>query len=164
AHLSAQKDEYLQYLRETKRLGFEVTAHFKGHAYRLQGFGIRNIIDDGAILIGDAAGLAYPQSGEGIRPAVESGMLAAHTIIECNGSYSRDSLNRYQWLMDGHFGKSNQHHWWDAVPSNIRRFLARRLFRSRMLTRHILIDRWFLHSGQPPLKPLPVEAADVAPA
>ena len=29
------------------------------------------------LLIGDAAGLAYPESGEGIRPAIESGRLAA---------------------------------------------------------------------------------------
>jgi flavin-dependent dehydrogenase len=28
------------------------------------------------LLIGDAAGLAYPESGEGIRPAVESGLIA----------------------------------------------------------------------------------------
>ena len=31
--------------------------------------------------VGDAAGLAYPQSGEGIRPAVESGLMAATVVL-----------------------------------------------------------------------------------
>ena len=41
------------------------------------------------LLVGDAAGLAYPQSGEGIRPAIESGLLAAATIVEADGDYTR---------------------------------------------------------------------------
>jgi flavin-dependent dehydrogenase len=37
------------------------------------------------VLIGDAAGLAYAQSGEGIRPAIESGLLAAGAIVAAGG-------------------------------------------------------------------------------
>ena len=44
------------------------------------------MIDDGVVLIGDAAGVADPQSGEGIRQAIESGLLAADTIVEARGA------------------------------------------------------------------------------
>jgi hypothetical protein len=40
-------------------------------AYRVGGSVPPRTTDDGVLLIGDAAELAYPQSGEGIRPAVE---------------------------------------------------------------------------------------------
>ena len=50
---------------------------FKGHAYLLHGDSRRPLLGEHSLLIGDAAGLAYDFSGEGIRPAVESGLLAA---------------------------------------------------------------------------------------
>jgi 2-polyprenyl-6-methoxyphenol hydroxylase-like FAD-dependent oxidoreductase len=56
---------------------------------------VRKQIDDGMLLIGDAAGLAYPQSGEGIRPAVESALMAAATIMEADGDYSMDKMQAY---------------------------------------------------------------------
>src|SRR5262249_53712431 len=37
---------------------------WKGHAYRLRQAG-RRVMDDGVLLVGDAAGLAWPESGEG---------------------------------------------------------------------------------------------------
>ena len=40
------------------------------------------VVDAGVLLVGDAAGVADSQSGEGIRQAVESGLLAARTIVE----------------------------------------------------------------------------------
>jgi flavin-dependent dehydrogenase len=48
------------------------------------------------MLIGDSAGLSYPQSGEGIRPAVESGLLAADTIIAADGNYDSEHLEPYR--------------------------------------------------------------------
>jgi len=53
------------------------------------------MIDDGVMLIGDAAGVADPQSGEGIRQAIESGLLAAATIVDARGRFSRDRLEPY---------------------------------------------------------------------
>jgi len=47
------------------------------------------------MLIGDAAGLAYPQSGEGIRTAVESGVLAAETILSAKGNFRKERLVPY---------------------------------------------------------------------
>jgi hypothetical protein len=43
----------------------------------------------------------------------------------------------------------------NPFPSAWRQALARRLLATRWFTRHILIDRWFLHSNQPALAPAP---------
>ena len=62
-----------------------------GHAYLLYPDAARPLVADGALLVGDAAGLAYPESGEGIRPAVESALLAAEAIRACGGQYTADA-------------------------------------------------------------------------
>jgi len=49
---------------------------------------------DNAFLVGDAAGLATLDMGEGIRPAVESGRLAAEAILH-DAAYSVDSIPKY---------------------------------------------------------------------
>jgi len=50
--------------------------------------------------IGDAAGLASTQSGEGIGPAVESALLAASVILAAGGDYRREKLEQYARLME----------------------------------------------------------------
>jgi len=64
----------------------------------------RRLYDEGAMLVGDAAGLAYPGSGEGIRPAVESALIAAGVIGDAAADYSRDKLAPYAALLDARFG------------------------------------------------------------
>ena len=66
--------QFCDILRQTGKLSIDLPNEFRGHAYFLFGRSTRNLVGDASILIGDAAGLAYPQSGEGIRPAVESGL------------------------------------------------------------------------------------------
>ena len=61
------------------------------------------------LLIGDAAGLAYKQSGEGIRPAIESGLLAAQAILAAQGRLLAPSAGRLSTaLLAGRFGTSGQ--------------------------------------------------------
>src|SRR5262249_3825074 len=74
--------EFREFLRSRGKVTCDIPARFHGHAYRLYERIVPKLADDGVLLIGDSAGLAYPQSGEGIRPAVESGMLAADVILE----------------------------------------------------------------------------------
>ncbi len=66
-----------------------------GHAYLLFRESKRTLLNDGILLVGDAAGLAYSQSGEGILPAIESGLLAAEAIVAADGNYSAGKLERY---------------------------------------------------------------------
>ncbi|KAA3655792.1 MAG: NAD(P)/FAD-dependent oxidoreductase [Calditrichaeota bacterium] len=65
----------------------------KGYTYFLrQNVHVPRI--DNAFILGDAAGLATRDMGEGIGPAVESGILAAESII-LNQEYTLSSITRY---------------------------------------------------------------------
>ena len=66
-----------------------------GHSYFLRG-GAGRVQNDRAYLVGDAAGLATLDMGEGIQPAVRSGNLAAEAIIN-NQAYSVASISRFSW-------------------------------------------------------------------
>ncbi len=150
---------FIGLLRRTGRLApdFRVEAH--GHAYLLYGNSPRDCIGDGVLLVGDAAGLAWPQSGEGIRPAVESGLIAACVIAEATGNYARERLERYGTLLEDHMGKPG-----GGLAAAVARFApdwaagaaASALLRNAWLTRRVLLDRWFLGSGRPlPAMPHP---------
>ena len=72
--------EFLAFLTARGRISPRSSWPWRGHAYAVYDSPHRRLVDAAVLLAGDAAGLAYPESGEGIRPAVESGLLAAATI------------------------------------------------------------------------------------
>ena len=84
--------DFVAFLEARRKIPANASWRWRGHAYLLSDPPRRSVSDAGVLLVGDAAGLAYPQSGEGIRPAIESGLLAATTILEANGCYTRDRL------------------------------------------------------------------------
>jgi geranylgeranyl reductase family protein len=59
--------------------------------------GDRRITDDRVLLVGDAAGLINPLNGEGIQYALQSGIWAAQTILECaaDDDFSKEALQPY---------------------------------------------------------------------
>ena len=57
-----------------------MSPRWRGHAYFASGVGPRPLVGAGMLIAGDSAGLAYPESGEGIQPAIASGRLAAETL------------------------------------------------------------------------------------
>ncbi len=71
-----------------------------GHSFQPKGYQyyLRHNIDivqkDNALIIGDSVGLATIDMGEGIGPAVESGLLAADAIIQ-NKDFSLQAIGRY---------------------------------------------------------------------
>jgi len=144
--LSEQLRRFCEFLKQRNRIPQDIPDNFHGHAYLLYGHAVRKQIDDGMLLIGDAAGLAYPQSGEGIRPAVESGLIAANTIIEANEDYRRQQLQPYANRLSTRFGVAAASD--NAEPSSLRKFLAGLLLGNRWFTRHVVLDRWFLHTHQ----------------
>jgi flavin-dependent dehydrogenase len=103
------------------------------------------------LLIGDAAGLAYPQSGEGIRPAVESGLLAAAAIIAADGDFSAARLAPYCRRLDERFGMGRASTP-GALAAGLRNFLGSKLLGNVWFTRNVVLDRWFLHSRLAPLR------------
>ncbi len=87
--VAAHVQSFCRFLRERGKVCCDVPERFHGHAYRIYERIAPKLVDDGVLFIGDAAGLAYPQSGEGIRPAVESGLLAADVLAAAAGDYRR---------------------------------------------------------------------------
>jgi len=123
---------------------------FNGHAYLLYPGSRRTLTSHGMLLIGDSAGLAYPQSGEGIRPAVESALMAAEVIINARNDYRQEKLAPYVSRLTQRFGKKNlQPTSGPLLPEKVRQTVAMKLMRTNWFARHVIIDRWFLHSGQP---------------
>ena len=121
---------------------------WQGHAYALAGDG-GPAVSDGLVLVGDAAGLAERESGEGIGPAVESACVAAKTIIEAKGRYGTDELREYADWVAAH-----------ALPpglaaslrARVPAFVGRTLLRSPAFAR-LVIERWFLRTPIPAASP-----------
>jgi geranylgeranyl reductase family protein len=78
-------------------------------AYLRMGNGKHPVVADGIILIGDAASLVSPLSGEGIAYALESGELAAQTILGAldKRDVSAASLKHYQRYLNEHYFKEH---------------------------------------------------------
>lgn len=150
-HLSEHLAAFLDFLTRRGKLPAGIPNEFRGHAYLLHGHGARRPIDNGVLLIGDAAGLACPQSGEGIRPAVESALLAAETIIEADGDYRQARLAPYPQRLRERFGPV-QSAGASLLPQQLQRFIGGKLLSNAWFTRHVVLDRWFLHAQQHPLR------------
>ncbi len=140
---SAHVRNFVAFLEERHLLKAGAGLRWRGHAYFAAGVGPRPLIGPGVALVGDAAGLAYPESGEGIRPSIESGGLAAATLVAANGRYDVAALQPYaQALRAKH----------PPVPRNLAPVravtgaLGCLLMGSPAFTKHVVLDRWFLRA------------------
>jgi menaquinone-9 beta-reductase len=150
--LSQHCDEFLRFLKRSRDV--EVPGKgILGHAYWLFGHSERALLDDSVLLIGDAAGLAYPESGEGIRPAIESGLIAAHVIISTQGDYSTARLQRYRELLKSRLDRkrSGLEALTRFIPQPVREICGRSLLKNRSFCRNVVMDRWFLRVDEQPL-------------
>jgi len=145
--LPAHCAEFLRFLRDSGRLARDFPAPLAGHAYLLRDCATRRVVDDGVLLIGDAAGVAYSQSGEGIRPAIESGLLAAKVVAQAQGRYGRERLARYEDLLAQRFGGRGTG-WagriWRSLPAGLAGAMARHLLSAPWFAGDVVLDRWFL--------------------
>lgn len=143
---------FVEFLQREGRVPAELSSAWQGHAYLLYDTRARTLLDDGVLLVGDAAGVAYTPSGEGIRPAVESGLLAARTLLAARGDYSRASLQRYVHDLDARLGTSRALRalagW---LPASFIPLAARAVLDTAWLARSIVVERWFLRRHQPAL-------------
>ena len=155
--LTRHSRDFFSCLRQRNDLPSRLIGRFQGHTYRLYGGeGRRDCVGDGALLIGDSAGLAHPFSGEGILPAIESALLAAETVLAAKGDYRRDNLEPYPERLDLHLGGAGIKMTTPPLLSRLSRFIGARLITNRWLVRHIVLDRWFLHANRMTLKQTPV--------
>ena len=153
--LTTHVTDFLRFLKQAGRLSFDLPATLLGHAYLLFGTAGRDVAGEGVLLAGDAAGVAYAQSGEGIRPAVESGLLAANVILTAQGTYTLERLERYRQLLAARLGAADRNPWSSLgrhLPAQLIPWLAKPLLRSGWFTREIVLNRWFLRQNDPVLK------------
>jgi hypothetical protein len=142
---------FAAFIEREHKISGHASVRWKGHAYLLAA-APRRMVDDGLLLIGDAAGLASPMSGEGIRPAVESGLIAAATIVDVHGRYDARRLAGYQDRIRKRFGIG-------STPGGVSRVLPREfvralgpwLLRRPWFVRHVVLESWFLHALEPAL-------------
>jgi flavin-dependent dehydrogenase len=144
---------FLGFLAEERKLPDGTPHNLHGHAYRLYGQPPRPLVADRVLLVGDAAGLAEPHSGEGIRPAIESGLLAAEAIAAADGQYGRAALVDYAHALGRRLGApagalASMSEWLPEAP---KRALGGWLLGQDWFARRIVVDGWFLRRGQPPL-------------
>ena len=152
--LPTHVSDFVRWLKESGKVGFDLPASMRGHAYLIFREAKRQIVGEGVLLIGDAAGLAYSQSGEGIRPAIESGLLAAKAVVAAGGVYTRERLESYRTMLGSRFGESRVD--WPTrigrkLPPQVMQSAARMLLGTRWFSRRIVVDRWFLHTDEPAL-------------
>jgi geranylgeranyl reductase family protein len=134
-------NDFVSFLERSRKAPGASRIQWRGHAYLASGVGPRPVVADGLLLIGDAAGLAYSESGEGIRPAIESAVLAAQTLIAAGGHHRLEDLLPYQTAV------SRAHprvHPASPVMRSIQTTIGRALLESPSFARHVVLDRWFL--------------------
>lgn len=139
----AHVKDFVAFLETNRILTGASGPRWRGHAHLASGASFRPLVAPGLLLVGDAAGLAYPESGEGIKPAIESGRLAAETLIAAHGRRTLDSLVPYADAL------RRLHPPVPAHPAPVRTALAamgQLLLGSPTFTRRVVLDRWFLRT------------------
>ena len=133
-------------LERTMKIRTPAGVPWRGHAYLAWGMGPRPVVGDGVLLAGDAAGLAYPESGEGIRPAIESGQMAAAALVAAAGRYEADALRPYASALERLHPPRKPS---SQAGEKVTAALGRTLMQSSLFTRHVVINRWFLRQARP---------------
>jgi flavin-dependent dehydrogenase len=141
AHFTAHVNNFISFLEVSGKAPSASQLHWRGHAYLASGVGSSPVVADGLLLIGDAAGLAYPESGEGIRPAIESALLAAQALIAAGGRHHLEDLLPYQTSVARLHPQATRA---QPLARSARTVMGRVLLRSPWFTRHMVLDRWFL--------------------
>jgi flavin-dependent dehydrogenase len=125
--IRSQIDAFLAYLAQKR--GVRLESRLLGHAYRLQTHH-RDAFARGVVLIGDSAGVARPVSGEGIAPAIDSGIAAAEAILRGEAPLrTRESATA------------------GRVPPIVIRAAVSLLLRRSGQCRHLFLDHYFLHAA-----------------
>jgi menaquinone-9 beta-reductase len=143
--LPRRRDALIAALHRAGRLPRDLRLEpFRGHAYVVRRRAPRRLAGRAFCLVGDAAGLARDLSGEGIGPAIRSGLLAAHAV-EAHlrrgadlASYATDIVRRYGPGEPGWVGRRLAH-----VPDGVARAVVRAMLRTAATRRHVVFGRIF---------------------
>jgi len=147
--LNLYKDGLLEKLDKIGRLPdpekFPLS-NFRGHIYKLFKISKRNLVSDHVLITGDAGGMAYNMSGEGIGPAIFSGLAAAQTIIDARGDYSAENLSKYRKLIYSKFGRPYPDflmHLVSSIPKTFFHIIKNVTIGTPIGRSEIIAKRWF---------------------
>ena len=147
-HLAEHLRAFLAFLRRERRIGpIEGDGDgWRGHAYRVRQGRPRRLSAEGVVLVGDAAGLAAPASGEGILPALVSGRLAAESVLESR-------IASYDARLEARLGPRSSAR---RLPDRVAELFGAALLAVPGFARRLVLDRWFLHRAGLPEAAWPV--------
>jgi geranylgeranyl reductase family protein len=143
--LPRRREALIQSLRASGRLPADMPIEpFKGHAYVVRRRAPRRLAGPRFMLVGDAAGLARDLSGEGIGPAIRSGLLAAAAAkafvrrgVPLEG-YVREVEMLYGRGEPGWLGRQL-----DRLPAAVARLAVRTVLGLGLARRRIVFDGIF---------------------
>jgi len=151
---SEHLEAFLGRLADRGRIPADFPGPLAEHAYLLYDEAPRPLSGDGVLLVGDAAGFAYRRSGEGIRPAVESALLAAR-VLHAATSYPRAAAaSAFEHAVAARFGPRHRRRRRGAsqwLPKRWRGRAAGRALATPWFTRNVVVRRWLLHRDVPHL-------------
>ena len=146
-HLPEAARAFLEDMRRLGRVPATFPSRWMGHAYRVYAWADRRLRGDGVLLAGDAAGLAYPASGEGILPAVVSGQLAAKAVLAAAPTFTSERLGGYDRDLARRFGAPGERPFLeDHLPPAVIQWIGRRAMALPWFVRHVVVPR-FLHAA-----------------
>jgi menaquinone-9 beta-reductase len=148
--LPKRREALIESLRASGRLPADMPIEpFKGHAYVVRRHAPRRLAGARFMLVGDAAGLARDLSGEGIGPAIRSGILAA----DAARAFVKQSvpLDGYRREIETLYGRGELG-WMDRqiermMPTAAARFVVRVVLGMGMARRRLIFDGLFGMKG-----------------
>jgi geranylgeranyl reductase family protein len=145
ANLPKRRDALVASLRASGYLPADLPIEpFRGHAYVVRRRAPRRLAGPGFCLIGDAAGLARDLSGEGIGPAIRSGLWAADAVeahVRRGSSldtYADRIVRRYGRGETGWLGRQV-----GRLPDAVARVLVRATLATGATRRHVVLGGIF---------------------
>ncbi len=143
--LPRRREALVQSLRASGRLPADMPIEpFKGHAYVVRRRAPRRLAGPRFMLVGDAAGLARDLSGEGIGPAIRSGLLAASAAEAfVRGSVPLEGYVREIELLYGRGEPGWLERQLDRLPAAVARLVVRLVLHLGVARRRIVFDGIF---------------------
>jgi geranylgeranyl reductase family protein len=143
--LRQRRSRLVEALRASGRLPADLPIEpFRGHAYVVRRRAPRRLAGERFCLVGDAAGLARDLSGEGIGPAIRSGILAARAVEarlrrgEGLAAYAREIVRAYGTGEAGWVGRQL-----GRLPDALVRALVQTMLGVKVTRRHLVLGAVF---------------------